>query len=201
MNKAHNVQDTNETSRSTVIANLAELVANNETALLVTCGSDHVIRSRPMLNVNERFEGELYFLTHSGDDLVRAIKDNPRTNVSIAEPASYASITGSAEVKSNMKKAELLWNERCTQWFGMEKPSDKIVVIKIDVEDAEYWDQNQSLGYRFAGLFQTLTGGRPSQMDVSHEKVGWGDEMNAAGNPGPTSDEGQPSLSLMNHHK
>lgn len=78
---------------------------------------------------------------------------------------------------------ELIWNDRCVRWFGTDPPTDQIVGIKVDVEDAEYWEENLSLGHKLAGLFSSLTGGEPNQMDVRHDKVDWTEAVNSSDTP------------------
>ncbi|QEG24963.1 pyridoxamine 5'-phosphate oxidase family protein [Mariniblastus fucicola] len=200
MNDKIQNNETTEPNRDEVIAKLTQFIVSNDTALLVTCGSDHVIRSRPMLNVNQNFTGSLYFLARSDDDVTRYLRENPQANVAISEPESgkYASLIGTADLSDDRKKAELLWTDRCVAWFGTKTPDPDTVVIEIDVEDAEYWDQNKSFGHSLAGMFSTLTGGQPGKMEVEHKKVDWAKESMADGELTSSDVDTPPNLSVVN---
>lgn len=177
MNTTETISHPNETSsREVIIAKLTQIIVDNTTAMLATSGVDHVIRSRPMVNINKQFDGDLYFL-HDTETSTCRVDENPQVNVIISEPANgrFASLTGTAELFRDPKKTELLWNHDCEQYFGMSKPSDTIEVIKIDVQDAEYWDHNESLARRFTRLVKRITGSTPS-LDVQHDKVDWVEE-------------------------
>lgn len=190
----------NDHDRQQAIDKLTEMIVNNETALLVSGGSDHVIRSRPMININDRFDGELFFIAEDGSELCKALVANPQCNISISEPSggNFASIAGKAAVEDNPKRLELLWNDACRKWFEMEQPQSDLRLIKVDVEEAELWNENQSLGSRISSF---LTGEEP----VQHAKVDWSEESidqakkqsAASETTSPTS----PSETLLSHHE
>lgn len=69
-------------------------------------------------------------------------------------------------------------------WFGDEKPIAELRLIRVSVEEADYWDKNTSFGHRIKKL---MTGSTES--DVEHERISWSEP------------EASPTLSLMGHHK
>ncbi len=160
-------------TREQAITQIADFIIDNETWMLTTCGSDHVIRSRPMLNVNEKFDGDLYLFANKNDELIRSINENPQSNIVISEPgnARYVSVTGQAKQIDDLKKLELLWNERCSAWFGCQKPDETIAVIRFDVNAAEYWDASQNIFSRIGNFFGGST--TPSMDNVEHSVVQW----------------------------
>jgi len=165
-------------SRSEIIALITQLIVESKIALLASCGADHVIRSCPMLNINQQFDGDLFFIAQSGDNIVDRYRENPTANISLPGPDQerFASICGKATILDDAKKLELLWNDECTKFFGLDKPNQEFVLIKVDVTEAEYWNQNESLASRFKRLVRRITGGEPSVSDTCHEKVDWVEE-------------------------
>ncbi|GEM_PF-960461 len=170
---APNATETSQViDRQQAISQIADFIMDNSTWMLTTSGSDHVIRSRPMLNVNEKFDGELYLFTKTNDNMVCSINENPQSNIVISEPNNhrYVSVTGKAKHINDAKKLELLWNDRCRKWFGLEQPDESIAVIRFDVDAAEYWDTSQNLFGRIGNFF---SGSVPSMDNVKHSVVEW----------------------------
>ncbi|MEM9941243.1 MAG: pyridoxamine 5'-phosphate oxidase family protein [Planctomycetota bacterium] len=179
--------------RKQVIDVLTQMIAENHTAMLVTSGGDHIIRSRPMVNVNERFDGELNFIAAADGEICRSLFENPRCNISISEPTvgNFVSLTGTASVEDNPKKLELIWNSACKRWFDSDSPPDNLRLIKVDVEEGELWNQDLSLSSRISSLLN-LKGAT-----IDHATVGWPETPDRSN---PTSIETSPTLSLINHH-
>ena len=165
-------------SRSEIINLISGLIVESKIALLASCGSDHVVRTCPMLNINKQFDGDLYFIAQSDDSVVERYRENPIANISLFESGQerFASICGNATTLDDPKKLELLWTDDCKKFFGLDRPNSDFVLIKVDVTEAEYWDQNESLASRFKRLVRRITGASPSVSDTCHEKVDWVEE-------------------------
>jgi general stress protein 26 len=54
-------------------AKLAALIRDIPVAMLTTRTSDGMLRSRPMINVNDKFQGDLWFFTRTDAPLVADI--------------------------------------------------------------------------------------------------------------------------------
>ncbi len=163
-----------DAARDNAISQASDFIIENKTWMLSTCGSDHVIRSRPMLNINEVFNGDLYFFVRQDDKVLRTICENPQVNIVISEPSNqrYASITGKAHASDDSKKSELLWNQQCVDWFESENPGDMAALIRVDVDDIEFWDSHQLMLSRFGKLL-TAAGPGLSENDIEHQKIDW----------------------------
>lgn len=174
-NQGDSSQSAEEISRQEALKKLSEMIVRNDTAMLVTTDASGVSRSCPMVNINENFDGDIYFLSEKGDEVVRRLASNENASVVIAEVSRgcYANITGTAEVSTDRKKAELLWNDKCRRYYGTSTPGEDVVVIRIDVVDAEYWDCSESFSRQVVRWVKRLTGGDSEALDVEHEKVDW----------------------------
>jgi general stress protein 26 len=162
-----------EPNREEAIAQISDFIVQNETWMLSTSSDEGVIRSRPMLNVNKTFDGELYLLVNNGDQLLQEVKENRQASIAISEPGKshYVSITGTAEQIDDAKKAELLWNDDCKKWFGAESPVEVITVVRFDVASAEYWDASKNLINQFTEFFSASK--TESLSDVTHKVIDW----------------------------
>jgi len=105
--------------RQTAIEHLREMIHDIPVAMLTTIASDSSLHSRPMVNVNKQFDGDLWFFTHYDDPKVAEIVANPQVNVSFVSPSKhrYVSATGNAELVRDPKHRELLWTTDCAPWF------------------------------------------------------------------------------------
>ncbi len=123
------------------IKKIEDLVKDIRVAMLVTMNEEGHARSRPMWTQEAPFDGTLWFLTSRGCRKVQEIEGNPRVNIGYASPSSesYVSVSGRAEVLNDRARIKEFWSPMLKAWFdGPEDP--EIRVLRVDVEDAEYWD-------------------------------------------------------------
>lgn len=164
--------DTDE--RIKALKTLAGLIREIPVAMLTTNSTDKSLHSRPMINVNREFKGELWFFTLPDDPKVVELKVDSNVNVSFASPSDhqYVSVAGVAEAIKHNKRSELLWTDACEAWFPSGvKPGD-MALIRVDVDSAEYWDAKKSAMVAMGGLVRRVLTGDPTR-SVKHETVEW----------------------------
>jgi general stress protein 26 len=123
------------------VAKVASLIKDIRIAMLVTMDDAGRPHSRPMATQQRPFDGELWFMTSHDSPKVAEIASNPRVNVAYMSTSteSYLSVNGDAEVLNDRDRIREFWNPFLRAWFaGPEDPS--IRLIRIDVDEAEYWD-------------------------------------------------------------
>jgi general stress protein 26 len=130
---------------------LWELIRHMDYAMLTTIDADGSLRSRPMVPrelgaEGTGFDGTLWFFTRADSPKSEEVERHDRVNLSYADPdeQTYVSVSGSAELIRDRAKAESLWNEAMVTWFpkGLDDPD--LVLLKVTVEKAEYWDAASS---------------------------------------------------------
>src|SRR5438552_2565870 len=118
------MQDTTEQSKH--IEKLAELIKGIRIAMLTTTDADGSLHSRPMATQEAPFDGELWFLTGQRSHKVQEIDRDHHVSLSYADPGDncYVSVTGTARLVKDRKKAEELWNPLYKAWFpkGLDDP-------------------------------------------------------------------------------
>ena len=147
-------------TKAETLEKLNLLIKDINIAMLTTI-DEGVLRSRPMATQEADFEGELWFFTskqtHKAEEIV---KDN-RVNVSYSEPEDnrYVSLSGTAELVDDRAKIEELWSAVYLAWFpkGLEDPN--LTLLKVSVEQAEYWDSASSSLVTAFGLLKSLVTG------------------------------------------
>jgi general stress protein 26 len=115
--------------------------------MLTTEEENGVLRSRPM--TTQRAEkGILWFFT--GKKLANAEKD-AQVNVSYADPNNevYVSVSGAARTFRDPAKARELWNSGAQRWFPEGPDDPRLMILKVEIVQAEYWDVDKRAMIRF----------------------------------------------------
>ena len=69
---------------------------------------------------------------------------------------AYVSVSARARIDRNPAEARRLWQPGWRIWFGDDKPEDGgIVLLKLDIERAEYWEPE---GGRLRVVYALLKG-------------------------------------------
>ena len=149
-----------EDKRQESIKKVNDLIKNVQVAMLTTIDWG-VLRSRPMQTQEFEFDGDLWFFTSSDTHKTDEIEKDRRVNVSYASPSnnSYVSVSGMAEIIKDRAKIEELWNPIYKAWFpkGLDDPT--LCLLKVSVEQAEYWDSSSSTVVQIVGFVKALVTG------------------------------------------
>ena len=135
---------------------------------MVTTIDKGVLRSRPMATQETDFDGELWFFTSKQTHKAEEIEKDNRVNVSYSEPEDnrYVSMSGTAELVDDRAKIEELWSPTYLAWFPKGLEDENLILLKVSVEQAEYWDATSSSVVEALGLLKSLvTGERPNTGD------------------------------------
>jgi general stress protein 26 len=127
------------------ISKLNELIQGISTAILTTVRPDSSLHSRPMASQPIDDSGAFWFLTGSNTEKVEAVRTIQRVNLAFLDHTAdrYVSVSGFCELVRNGAKAKSLWKPEYKTWLpgGLEDPD--LVLMKIVVQEAEYWDPSQ----------------------------------------------------------
>ena len=154
----------NNKTREESIEKLRDLIEDINTAMLTTIDGG-VLRSRPMQTQETEFDGDLWFFTSSDTHKTEEIEKDNRVNVSYAKPSDniYVSVSGTAEVVRDQRKIEELWNPAYKAWFPEGLDDSTLILLKINVEQAEYWDSSSSAVVHLYGFVKALATGERAQ--------------------------------------
>jgi general stress protein 26 len=152
------------TYRQQQLRKLDELIKNIRIAMLTTMEEDGSLRSRPMAAPQMAFQGELWFFTSADASKVAASQQHRQVNVSFADPEhqDYVSVSGIASLVRDRQKMEELWSPWFATWFPQGLNDPNLALLKVAVEQAEYWDAPSStMVYLYGVVKTTLTGKGP----------------------------------------
>ncbi|MBS1803209.1 MAG: pyridoxamine 5'-phosphate oxidase family protein [Acidobacteria bacterium] len=125
---------------------IGELISEIRFAMLTTAAEDGTFDSRPMATQNKEFDGVLWFLTAQDSRKVDEIAADTHVGLMYADPKnqSYVTIKGRANVSRDQAKIHELWNPMYKAWFPGGEDDPQIRVLRVDVNEAEYWEANDS---------------------------------------------------------
>lgn len=156
-------------SRSDAIKKLAEMIEGIDFCMLTTIDGGH-LRSRPMSTQEFEFDGDLWFFTSDDTHKVEEIAKDSRVCVAYAEPGNnrYVSVSGHATLSKDRAKIEELWNPAHKAWFpeGLDDPH--LALLKVEVNEAEYWDSPSSTLVQIVGFVKAMATG--TEMDYGENK-------------------------------
>lgn len=143
------------------IEKLKGLLENIDFAMLTTIAGGK-FRSRPMSTQEMDLNGDLWFFTSDQTHKVDEIEADNRVSVAYSQPDdnTYVSVFGRAEISKDRAKIEELWNPILKAWFpkGLDDPT--LCLLKVSVEEAEYWDSPNSTLVQIAGFVKALVTGQ-----------------------------------------
>lgn len=152
------------------IAHLKKLVEGIEVAMLTTVDKEGHLRSRPMGTQEvDKHRGLLWFFSNDLSAKALEIRQDQRVNLSYADPKSqrFVSVTGKAEIMHSPVKVRELWKPSLKTWFPDGPNDPHLALIKVKIDQAEYWDTPSSGMLQVKGFFRALTGQTPEASDVS----------------------------------
>ena len=147
-------------NREESINKIKELTEGIDFCMLTTLDGG-ILRSRPMSTQEFEFDGDLWFFTSDNTHKIDEIQKDNRVNVAYSKPEDnkYLSVSGKAEVVKDRAKIEELWSPVLKAWFpeGLDDPH--LCLLKIPVEQAEYWDAPNSTIVQLFGMVKAIATG------------------------------------------
>ena len=158
-------------SQSEALQKLSELVKDINIAMLTKVEEDGNLHSRPM-GTQQIEDGNLwFFLKDDSRKATEAVRD-PRVNVSYSNSSTWVSVSGTATITTDRRKIDELWKEELKAWFpgGIAEPH--LALMKVRIEEGEYWDvTSRSMVRLFGYLKAKLTGEAHDGEFAGHEVV------------------------------
>lgn len=148
-------------NRQESIGKLKELIEDIDFCMLTTIDGDQ-LRSRPMSTQEFEFDGDLWFFTSDNTHKVEEIEKDNRVNVAYSkvDADKYVSVSGRVEMSKDRAKIEELWSPILNAWFpeGLDDPH--LCLLKVSVEQAEYWDTPSGKIVQILGFVKALATGQ-----------------------------------------
>ena len=136
-------------------------------AMLTCRDASGDLTSRPMTTIQDDFAGALWFFTSKSSPVIAAHDRDGAVNLAYAEPKDdvYVSLAGTASIDHDRERREALWNVMVKAYFpgGIDDPD--LVLLRVDVHTAEFWDVKESKAVQMFRLTRAiLAGERPQKL-------------------------------------
>lgn len=155
---------------------LRKLIKGARVVMLTTVAPDGRFRSRPMIP-GAFDEGSLWFLTRVPSAKTADIADNQRVNLAYSSPKDdrYVSISGAATIVQDGARVRDLWQREHRAWFAGGKNDPELAVLRVQVDQVEYWDGDSGRMVPLSGPFasgEAMTGAARGPATVSPGALG-----------------------------
>lgn len=158
--------------RSAKIEEIADLIEEMKIAMVTTVAEDGRLYSRPMVAVGLNLDGSLWFFTSAHGELKRQVDQHHDVNVSFSDIAEnrYLSLSGRAYPVFDRARAYELWRPDFRAWFPQGLDDPDLVMLKVQLDQAEYWDSPTRTGVTLPGMVRAVVTGE-RQREPDYEKT------------------------------
>jgi len=162
----------NDLKRLENIEMLRNMIDKSKTAMLTTFSLGNGFHSRPMGTAQLDVDGNLWFFTKEFSAKVAEISHENKVSVTYSNGSTsvYISLNGTAQIVEDRVKMQELWDPFVQAFFpdGVEDP--ELALLKIDLTDAEYWDNSAGkLAVVFKMIKSAITGKKYEEGE--HDKI------------------------------
>lgn len=148
-------------SKADQVKHLRKLIEKIEYCMMTTATPDGVLRSRPMANQELDANNDVWFFTKENSGKADELRNDSHINLSYSDPkgSRFVSVSGRGTIVRDAAKAKELWSPVLKAWFpdGLEDPD--LVLLKVRIEQAEYWDSATSKMVELFGFVKALVTG------------------------------------------
>lgn len=128
---------------SEALTKLRELVDKIDIGMLCTYpGDDGYVHSVPMSRQEIDEQGNIWYLFSANSETYKNLQRDKKISILFAHVGDYnfLSINGIAAISRDEARIDKYWNKFVESWFEKGKDDPNIRVLKVNVEDAQYWD-------------------------------------------------------------
>lgn len=150
---------------------IGEIIDSATICMLTTHNHAGGLCSRPMYTQELDVNGNIWFFSSSGSHVVSEIRNNHQVHVTYtAGKEKFVSASAVAHEVFDRARMIELWTPMMHAWFpqGIETPD--LVLLRLELQDVEYWDAPSSPVTKVAGFFKSMVSDQPYKPG-HHEKV------------------------------
>lgn len=148
------------------------LIKDIKTGMLTTRHGEE-LRSRPMVLVQDEYDGTLWFFTDLDTEKVFELENDNDVCLTFSDPDNhvYVSLTGVGKAIKNEALIDKYWNAFVSAWFPEGKDAPNVGMLEIKVQKGEHWNSDSSKMVKSVKTAAAkLKGERPDLGE--HEKFG-----------------------------
>ena len=142
---------------------IGKLIEGARVCMLTTLDSAGRMVSRPMWTLHMDAQGAIRFMTSRSSTKASQLGQVHLAFVNV-DDSDYVSITGRAELEFDRAIIDALWTAASEPWFPKGKDDPDLAVLRVDVEQAEYWDATDSRMVHLAAMAVAAVTGKPNKV-------------------------------------
>ena len=139
------------------IDKLTDLVNKIDIGMLCTYATgQQYIHSVPMSRQEVDDQGNIWYLFSSDSLTYDNLQNDKRVSILFSQPSDYnfLNVHGTAEIYQDKARIDKYWNKFMEAWFEKGKDDPHIRLLKVNVKDANYWDNKTNKLFTFLRLPQ-----------------------------------------------
>lgn len=140
---------------------LADKIKDIKICMLTSINEQGKTHSRPMFTQEIKDDGFAWFFIDINSHKVPEIRNNPNVSLNYSDPAKdlFVTVNGTATVTQDKTKIDELWNDFLKAWFPKGKDDPSVALLKVELEQAEFWDTPDTKVSQFLGFVKaSITG-------------------------------------------
>lgn len=152
------------------IDKLTDLVNKIDIGMLCTYATgQQYIHSVPMSRQEVDDQGNIWYLFSSDSLTYDNLQNDKRVSILFSQPSDYnfLNVHGTAEIYQDKARIDKYWNKFMEAWFEKGKDDPHIRVLKVNVKDANYWDNKTNKLFTFFKVAASAITG--TKMDIGRE--------------------------------
>ena len=141
------------------LAKLGELIRDIRVGLLTTMDRDGSFHTRPVQTLQVEADRSLWFFTDWSSPKADELHHDARVSLGYADPAKqvYVAVAGSGRLFRDIQKAKQLWSIEQRAYYPEGPEDERLALLRVDIERAEYWIAPGRISYLVAAITATLT--------------------------------------------
>jgi len=150
---------------------IGEIIDSATICMLTTHNHAGGLCSRPMYTQEADQNGNLWFFASTSTHVVSEIRNNHAVQITYsAGKEKFVSASANAFEVFDRQKINELWTPMMKAWFPLGIETPELVLLRLELQDVEYWDTPSSPVTKVAGFFKAMVSNEPYKPG-HHEKV------------------------------
>ena len=139
-----------------------EIIEEVNVCMFITSTSQNE-SARPMATIRTDDDGTLWFFVNRDSGKVHEMKIDHVVHLVYAHPGknSYMDVWGLANVVADRDKIKELWKPEIKNWFPQGPDDANLCLVKVQPNDAYYWDQDNGRMVEFMKMMTSVVSGQP----------------------------------------
>lgn len=152
---------------------LWDMIHDIRFAMVTSRGADGSLHARPLTTRNRSLAADepLWFFVSRSSEVAAELAADAVVNVSYADGDKdrYVSVAGRAALVEDPAQAEALWSVAAKAWFSGGPTDPDLQLVRVHVEQAEYWDVKSSKMVQLLKMAKAAATGKPPRLSEHRE--------------------------------